>query len=177
LRKIKKNITQKRKKLKMKILVFSDSHGNDIYMRKAIKMHPDAEAIIFLGDGIADFLALPNGNSAKLYVRGNCDWHPSYSNIPLIDSITLNSKKIVFLHGHTHGAKSGMDTLHALGKDMSADIVLFGHTHVAAEHYDDGIYYLNPGSIGGVSTPPTFGIITLRENGILLSHGVIAHAE
>ena len=161
----------KRKKLKMKILVFSDSHGNDIYMRKAIKMHPDAEAIIFLGDGTSDFLALPSSNSAKLYVRGNCDWHPSHSNIPLIDSITLNGKKIVFLHGHTHGAKSGMDTIYALGKDMSADIVLFGHTHVAAEHYDDGIYYLNPGSIGGVSAPPTFGIITLRENGILLSHG------
>ena len=155
----------------MKILVFSDSHGNDFYIQKAVKMHPDAEVLIFLGDGIADFISLPVGNSAKLYVRGNCDWQPSYSNIPLIDSITLNGKKIVFLHGHTHGAKGGMGTLKSLAADMSADILLFGHTHEAIEHYDDEIYYMNPGSIGGVSAPPTFGIITLRENGILISHG------
>ena len=157
----------------MKILVFSDSHGNDIYMRKAIKMHPDAEAIIFLGDGIADFLSLPSDNSAKLYVRGNCDWHPSYSNIPLIDSITLNSKKIVFLHGHTHGVKGGSEQIKALAKDMSADILLFGHTHSLLSHYEDGTYYLNPGTIGGVGTAPAYGIITLRENGILLSHGTL----
>ena len=155
----------------MKILVFSDSHGNDLYMQKAAKMHPDAELLIYLGDGLADFLSLPSGNSAKLYVRGNCDWQPSHSNIPLIDSITLEGKKIVFLHGHTHGAKGGMGTLKPLAQDMGADILLFGHTHAATEHYEDGIYYLNPGSIGGVSAEPTFGIITLRENGILISHG------
>ena len=155
----------------MKILVFSDSHGNDLYMQKAIKMHPDAEVLIYLGDGVPDFLFLPNGNSAKLYVRGNCDWQPSYSNIPTVDSITLEGKKIVFLHGHTHGAKGGMSILKSLATDMSADVLLFGHTHQRLEHYDDGIYYMNPGTIGGVSAPPTYGIITLHQNGILLSHG------
>ena len=52
----------------MKILVFSDSHGRDQYMLKALKTHPDAEAAIFLGDGLADFLSLPKGNIAYLSV-------------------------------------------------------------------------------------------------------------
>lgn len=155
----------------MKILVFSDSHGRDEYMRKAIRMHPDAEAMIFLGDGVADFLNLPQDNKARLYVRGNCDWHPEYSFVPAVDSVTLMNKKIVFLHGHTHGAKSGLGAMKSLASDMNADILLFGHTHTKMEHYENGIYYFNPGTIGGRESSPTYGIITLRENGILFSHG------
>ena len=37
-----------------KILVFSDSHGTTHNMRRAIDMHPDAEVIFFLGDGLSD---------------------------------------------------------------------------------------------------------------------------
>lgn len=155
----------------MKILVFSDSHGRDEYMRKALKIHPDAEVAIFLGDGLADFLSLPKGNIAYLYVRGNCDWHPDYSFTPTVDSITLMNKKIVFLHGHTHGVKSGLGAAKSLASDMSTDILLFGHTHMPSEHYEDGTYYFNPGSISGSGSAPTYGVITLRENGILLSHG------
>lgn len=157
----------------MKILVFSDSHGNDQYMRTAMRIHSDADVAIFLGDGLADFLALPPDNVARLYVRGNCDWHPSHSFVPTVDSITLMNKKIVFLHGHTHGVKGGSEQIKALAKDMSVDILLFGHTHSLLSHYEDGTYYLNPGTIGGVGTAPTYGIITLRENGILLSHGIL----
>lgn len=157
----------------MKILVFSDSHGRDHYMRAALNTHSDAEVVIFLGDGLADFLSLPKGNIAYLSVRGNCDWHPDYSFTPTVDSITLMDKKIVFLHGHTHGAKSGMGAIRTLASDMSADIILYGHTHVPAEHYENGIYYFNPGSISGSGSAPTYGIITIRENGILLSHGTV----
>jgi putative phosphoesterase len=155
----------------MKILVFSDSHGRDEYMLKAIRMHHDAEAVIFLGDGLGDFLSLPIDNKSRLYVRGNCDWHPDYSFTPTVDSITLLNKKIVFLHGHTHGVKSGLGAVKSLASDMSADILLFGHTHVKMEYYEDGIYYFNPGTVGGREASPSYGIITLRENGILLSHG------
>lgn len=157
----------------MKILVFSDSHGRDEYMKKALEMHPDAEAAIFLGDGLSDFLSLSNVNIAKLYVRGNCDWNPEYSFTPTVDSVTLMNKKIVFLHGHTHGVKSSAEGIIALAKDMNASILLFGHTHTPIEHYENGVYYLNPGTIGGVGNTPTYGIITLRENGILLSHGTL----
>ena len=39
----------------MKILVFSDSHGNSANMIKAIELHKTSvELIIFLGDGLRD---------------------------------------------------------------------------------------------------------------------------
>lgn len=158
----------------MKILVFSDSHGKSFNIGRAINMHPDAEVVIFLGDGIGDISSIEKGRLAILTVRGNCDWEPMFSHISIMDSITLEGRKIVFTHGHHYGVKSGLGGLVALAGDTSADIVLFGHTHEPIEHYDGGVYYFNPGTIGGVYTGrSTYGIITLRDNGVLLSHGKI----
>ena len=158
----------------MKILVFSDSHGDSLNMRRAISAHPDADAIIFLGDGLGDFFSTPKGVAAQLSVRGNCDWEPMFTHIPKLDSITLEGQKIVFTHGHEYGVKYGMDKITRLAEDTSANIILFGHTHNPFEHYEGGIYYFNPGTIGGVYTgESTYGVITIRDNGILLSHGKI----
>jgi predicted phosphodiesterase len=38
----------------MKCLVFSDSHGSSYGMLKALALHPDAEVVFFLGDGLSD---------------------------------------------------------------------------------------------------------------------------
>ena len=38
----------------MKILVFSDTHGDVTKMERAIRSHSDAEAIIHCGDGETD---------------------------------------------------------------------------------------------------------------------------
>ena len=38
----------------MKCLCFSDSHGNSLGIRRALNMHPDAEVVFFLGDGLSD---------------------------------------------------------------------------------------------------------------------------
>jgi len=52
----------------MKCLIFSDSHGNPTYMKRAIAKNPDAEVIFFLGDGISDAesLAVRESNSYGL---------------------------------------------------------------------------------------------------------------
>ena len=39
----------------MKLLVLSDSHGYDEQLVAMILGHPDADAVIFLGDGERDF--------------------------------------------------------------------------------------------------------------------------
>ena len=50
----------------MKCLVFSDSHGSPYFIQKAISLHPDADVIFFLGDGLDDiseiFERYPNKN-------------------------------------------------------------------------------------------------------------------
>ena len=164
----------------MKLLVFSDSHGNPFYISRALTMHPDAEAVFFLGDGLSDIAALVARPSSPTWycVRGNCDMSFSLINAPVLktDSVTLSGYKIVFTHGDLYRAKYGIEDLVCLALEEHADLVLFGHTHNPCQKYVDfgerGLYLFNPGSIGSeYGNTPTFGIVVLTDNGILLSHG------
>ncbi len=165
----------------MKCLVFSDSHGSILGMKRAINMHPDAEVIFFLGDGLSDLESLIYDRSrAYIAVRGNCDSHGILGDVMVkkTDSITLLGHRIFLTHGDLYGVKYGLDGIRGLAVDHNADIVLFGHTHQPLEKYiptEDGGYYLfNPGSIGGgFGTKSSFGVINLTEQGILLSHGFL----
>ena len=62
----------------MKLLILSDSHGYRKTLYNIIRDHPDADAIIFLGDGELDFKDAVIGchlipDKMILQVRGNCD--------------------------------------------------------------------------------------------------------
>ena len=143
-------------------------------MKTALLRHTDAEVVFFLGDGISDiepFLKYDN-RRAWFAVLGNFDFRLSLPNLPTIkktDEITLLGKRIVFTHGDLYGAKSGLTGLKQLAQDRSADIVLFGHTHVPAEEYvsvgDRAVWLFNPGSVGMTyMSTPSYGVITLEEN-------------
>lgn len=160
----------------MKCLCFSDSHGSSHQIRTALNMHPDAEVIFYLGDGlrdIDDFLF--DKNRAWFAVQGNCDYYAMFGSsfAKKTDSITLMGKRIFFTHGDLYGVKYGIDGVKKLACDHNADLVLFGHTHQPMEKYipheEGGFYLFNPGSIGGGS----YGVIQIIEQGILLSHGTV----
>lgn len=163
----------------MKCLVFSDSHGTSFGMKRALRMHPDAEVIFFLGDGLSDFEELIYDRSrAYIAVRGNWDVNGILGDnmVKKTDSITLMGHRIFLTHGDLYGVKYGLDGIKKLAVDLNADLVLFGHTHQKLEKYiptEEGGYYLfNPGSIGGgFGIKPSYGVINLTEQGILLSHG------
>ena len=161
----------------MKCLVFSDSHGNLVNMRAAIRANSDAEVVFFLGDGLgdADTVALGDRSRAWLAVAGNWDVNQIFRDgfVMKTDSVTLEGTKIVFTHGDVYRARGSLAGLQSLAAEKCADIVLFGHTHEPLERYiptERGGYYLfNPGSIGAGS----YGLSLLTESGVLLSHGRI----
>ncbi len=160
----------------MKILVFSDSHGNISYMQKALRAHPDSEVVFFLGDGISDADSLAALDTTRMWiaVRGNCDFSSLFKNsqIKKTEEIDLLGKKIILTHGDLYDVKYGSDKLCYLAEERGADIVLFGHTHIPCERYipaDKPYYLFNPGSIS--SPAYSYGIITLTESDVLLSHG------
>ena len=169
---------------KMKILVFSDSHGRDGGMRRALSLHPDAEGVFFLGDGAREALALAEGEPNRFFigVKGNCDGALfgllGGTELREEEEIVLLGHRILLLHGHTVGVKGGRGGLVSLTDRRNADLALFGHTHEPLERYfSDGekpFYLFNPGSISRPrSGEPTYGVITLTEGGILLSHGTL----
>ena len=157
----------------MKCLVFSDSHGNPFYMKRAIAKNPDAEVVFFLGDGLSDAEAAALNDCSRMWiaVRGNCDFCGIFRDraVNKTEEITLLGKKIMLTHGDLYGVKGGLENISMAARSRGADIVLFGHTHIPYERYEDGVYFFNPGSI---SQPHfSFGILTLTEGGVLLSHG------
>ena len=68
----------------MRILVISDSHGMPSRILDAVEAHPEAEALIFLGDGESDIEMLESycrSLPSMIRVAGNCDFS---SKLPLM---------------------------------------------------------------------------------------------
>lgn len=131
----------------MKIIVFSDSHGDLTEMRAALKKHRHADVVAFCGDGCSDIQRIRMEFPDKQYyaVCGNCDW---YCNEPNIQEFQLVGKNFFVTHGHLFGVKQGYDRIINLGRQNGFDIILFGHTHKQLTSVEGGILLVNPGSIG-----------------------------
>lgn len=153
----------------MRAIVFSDSHGNYDVLEKIIERHKDADFFIHLGDGEREMeyirYAYPGKNF--LFVAGNCDYG---SDAPDYDVVDLAGKKIFLTHGWRFGVKVSLDHIKEEARKFGADIMLFGHTHVAGTCYEDGLYIMNPGSCGRPREGgPSYGIIDITEAGIVLN--------
>lgn len=148
----------------MKLLVVSDTHGDLFSLKSAIFSKNDAEVIIHCGDGNQEFERLKPMFPEKHFigVKGNCDFCSSASNI---ETLTLEGKKIFITHGHLYNAKYGLYNLICAAREAKADLLLFGHTHIALEDYDDGLYIVNPGSCRGSGAE--YAYIDVTEKGIV----------
>ena len=131
----------------MKIVAFSDSHGDHMPMLQALKKHNDAKIVVFCGDGHNDILAVQKHFPDKTYlcVKGNCDW---YCEFAALQTFTVCNKKLLITHGHIQRVKESLMNLTYLGQQEKADIIFFGHTHDQLTVLEDNMIVINPGSIG-----------------------------
>lgn len=140
----------------MKLLLMSDTHGNQAGIRKAIKLAGKVDAVIHLGDYDRDTKCI---KKHKVYsVKGNCDIGSTERGERLI---TLEGKKILMLHGHKQRVKFGLMNLGFYAQEKGADIALFGHTHIPTEQYSGNILLYNPGCLSGIRQ--TYGIMTIDK--------------
>lgn len=145
----------------MRILVVSDSHRDRDALKKAIDLQRTAEIVIFLGDGINDFNDLKAYYPEKMFlgVKGNCDFGVSGENV---GTFTAGGLKIFYTHGHIYNVKYSIYNAVLAAREANAQILLYGHTHIPLTDYDDGLYIMNPGSIGNpYDRKPTYGIIDI----------------
>lgn len=147
----------------MRLLVISDVHERPGALWRVLEEQPNINGVIFLGDGLrhAENAAREYPDLPFYMVPGNCDLT---ADLPAAREETFGGKRVFFTHGHKYRVKYGMDMLMQEAVSRRADIVLFGHTHRPYEHYEDGIHYLNPGSLmyGG-----TYGYVDITPAGIL----------
>ena len=132
-----------------------------------IEKHPDADLYIHLGDGEREFEDVQNlyPDRRYLWVAGNCDFGSETKNS---DLVKLSGKNVLITHGHTYYVKHSLSELKTAARVCRANVVLYGHTHVAHTEYDGGLYIMNPGSLsiprqGG----PTYGILDITSQGIM----------
>lgn len=146
----------------LRILVFSDSHGQYLPMKKAIEAQPDAEAIIFLGDGHCDFEYCKQFiNNKRIYaVKGNNDFHCEY---PLRQLINEGEENIYICHGHYEYVKSSLSGLLVKAGENHCKIALYGHTHRQQTDYCNGIYTFCPGALYN----DEYGVIDITDKGII----------
>lgn len=153
----------------MRIVVLSDTHRNISGLLKAIDEQRKADVFIHLGDLQSDFEYVKSSLPGKrfLNVPGNCDFG---SQDPSDGEIVLAGKRIFYTHGHAYHVKFGQYEIIEEARRRKADILLYGHTHIPVDTYDDGLYIMNPGSIGHpVEGEPTYGVIDITDAGIVMN--------
>lgn len=151
----------------MKIVIISDTHGSYRNADKVVEKEWPFDRLIHLGDVEVAPDYLPAALKCPVdIVMGNNDY-----------ALDLPMEKVVQLSpGHrallTHGHRSrsiwggGPDKLLAKAREVGADLILCGHTHVPAIEQHDGIILANPGSLTYPRTADrkrTYLVLTIDE--------------
>lgn len=129
-----------------KIIILSDIHINTVPLKKISGILAESDYVIFLGDGIGSMYPYKNLLGDRLImVKGNCDMFSRIDDETVLD---IDGFKIFITHGHKYRVKASLDDLLYKAKEINADIVLYGHTHMPYTEYLDGHMLVNPGSLG-----------------------------
>lgn len=152
----------------MRVIVFSDSHGNLGFARLALQEAGPVDLILHAGDYYQDGLKLSEETGIPVKsVKGNCDVTVVG---PEEEIIEISGRHILLTHGHLAGVKmpSSSGHLWELAREKGVEAVVFGHTHVAVAAQEGGLLLFNPGSI---TMPldqghPSYGILEITSEGI-----------
>lgn len=149
----------------MKILVCSDSHGNAENLVRAVEQEgaDTLDLLVHLGDGWRDAEALH-----ALYPRlpleqvpGNCDLGRFEDRERIV---FFGDRRVMLCHGHTLGVKSSLLRACYTARERGAEALLFGHTHLPVIDYHDGLWLINPGSIGAYARA-SYCVLTVDARG------------
>lgn len=146
----------------MKLMIASDIHGSAYYCKKMLEAfaREEADRLLLLGDILYHgprndlpkeynpkaVIAMLNPLAFKLLcVRGNCDSEVDQMvlDFPIMaeNCILYGGSRMIFAtHGH-HESENNPPAL------ANGDILLTGHTHIAACTQHESYIYCNPGSV------------------------------
>lgn len=118
----------------MKILICSDSHGDDQALEEVYKKFPKCDLYLHAGDSESDEWSIRPFES----VQGNCDFRYDF---PLRKIVNTPYGKLLI----QHHPQLPLDIV----KQYNIKIFVHGHTHTRKEMYDEdyGLFIFNPGSI------------------------------
>lgn len=148
----------------MKIIAVSDTHGRFNAMEKVLKKHPDAAIVVHCGDSQSDIEDIKHQYPDHTYiaVKGNCDFCNAYKDVEEFDA---QGVRFMVTHGHRFGVKWGLGELRRAAEERGVQAVIFGHTHITHNSYDNGMHFINPGACAGMRA--TYAVIEVKNGQIL----------
>lgn len=147
----------------MKLVLFSDSHGNVANMEDVVRLErPDR--ILHMGDLARDAEELSHRfpDIPVTYVPGNCDGRRA--DLPDQRVFTLEGVRIFMTHGHVYHVKAGIGAAVRAAREAGAQLLCFGHTHEALCEFQNGMWLVNPGAAGSLARP-TYAVAVLEGDG------------
>jgi len=155
----------------MKILIISDTHGNEQNLKKVLNKTGFIDRLIHLGDveGGEEHIRSMAGVPVNI-VAGNNDF---YTNLPQEEIIQLGNYRVMLTHGHHYQVYMGIERIYKEARQQNADIVMFGHTHCPCLVQKNGIWILNPGSLSlprQEGRKPSYMIMEIDRHGIAHFH-------
>lgn len=144
----------------MKIVVFSDVHGDQRVVDRILGWNPDSEYFLSLGD-----TELPESymmSNDIVMVKGNYRGDPGFV---FEREVEIEGVKIFMTHGHKYHVGRSLEPLAKLAYKNDYDLVLFGHTHILEVTKVGKVQFLNPGSCARPrnTLPPTYVILDITE--------------
>ena len=165
------------------LLVVSDTHGQKYILEEVLKRQLQIDDkfrprhLVHLGDGIEDLEGSAYCDRMCIHsVRGNCDsiFYSMSNAVPKEKVIEIMGYRIAFCHGNLYGVKDGDENAVAWAAEQNADLLMFGHTHIACSYtvksgtlvkdtiLEKDLAVFNPGSLRYCGS---FGVVTFFENG------------
>lgn len=132
----------------MKILIVSDSHHHDEVLYELVKEYPKMDLYLHAGDSES----FPEGIFPFDSCLGNCDFYP------------FMERRLI----RTEYGNILMKHKPFLNKEEKQDIRIFiyGHTHRYAVYEEDGILFINPGSVSFSrdDSDGSYAILTMEKD-------------
>lgn len=146
----------------MKIAVLSDTHGNYPLAVRMLDHISGLDSVIHLGDDLhdADIIELAL-RIPVIKLAGNCDCLPE-ANRELL--LKISETTLFLSHGDLYRVKNGIERIYEKASSVSADIVLYGHTHVPAVQKMGAILLVNPGTLKENAAQQSLAILNLKKN-------------
>ena len=134
----------------MKILLVSDSHGNNEALELLVKTYPNMDLYLHAGDSESDPYSIEPFRS----VKGNCDYFGDFLERLVIP--TPYGNMLV-----QHQPNPSTDVLYK----KNIKIFVYGHTHVRHLYEEDGLICINPGAISFARDKYdySYAIVTIDE--------------
>ncbi len=150
----------------MKVGVLSDTHLHRVtkeFREIYVQYLSDKDLILHAGDVVStevvDFL----GRKKFYGVSGNMDPADVHNLLPVTQVIEIGPYRLGLIHGW--GASTGLED-RIRPEFKAVDVIIYGHSHQAANHVKDGVLFFNPGTATGFSSTGlhSLGVLKLGDN-------------